>query len=103
VLAHLAEDNQRELLERLLGGFLTVRVVEARPDSLIVQVETLHSKYPEAVRQARERGMLTVPCGLLREVPDPGEILRCRKGLSQALDEAWREARRRELGIEPER
>ena len=47
--------------------------------------------------------MLTVPCGLLRDVPEPGEILRCRKGLSQALDEAWREARRRELGIEPER
>ena len=103
VLTHLPEDNQRELLERLLGGFVTAKVVEARSDSLILRVETLHSKYPEAERQAKERGNLTVPCGLLRDVPEPGEIIRCRKGLSQALDEAWRDARRRDLGIEPAR
>ncbi len=92
VLTHLPEDNQRELLERLLGGFVTAKVVEARSDSLILRVETFHSKYPEAERQAKERGNLTVPCGLLRDVPEPGEIIRCRKGLSQALDEAWRDA-----------
>jgi hypothetical protein len=103
VLTHLPEDNQRELLERLLGGFVTAKVVEARSDSLILRVETFHSKYPEAERQAKERGNLTVPCGLLRDVPELGEIIRCRKGLSQALDEAWREARRRDLGIEPAR
>ena len=103
VLTHLPEDNQRELLERLLGGFVTAKVVEARSDSLILRVETFHSKYPEAERQAKERGNLTVPCGLLRDVPEPGEIIRCRKGLSQALDEAWRDARRRDLGIEPAR
>jgi hypothetical protein len=89
------------LLERLLGGFMTARIVEARPDSLIVRVESLHSKYPEAQRRASERGMLTIPCALLHEVPEPGDVVRCRKGLSPALDEAWRAARRRELGIEP--
>ena len=103
VLTHLPEDDQRELLERLLGGFVTAKVVEARSDSLILRVETFHSKYPEAERQAKERGNLTVPCGLLRDVPEPGEIIRCRKGLSQALDEAWRDVRRRDLGIEPAR
>ena len=99
VLTHLPEDNQ----QRLLGGFVTAKVVEARSDSLILRVETFHSKYPEAERQAKERGNLTVPCGLLRDVPEPGEIIRCRKGLSQGLDDAWREARRRDLGIEPAR
>lgn len=96
-------DEQRELLERLLGGFMTVRVVEARPDSLIVQVESVHSRYPEAIRRASERGTLAVPCGLFPEAPQPGDVIRCRKGLSQGLDEAWRQERRRELGIEPER
>jgi hypothetical protein len=91
-------------LERLLGGFMTARVVEARPDSLIMRVETIHSKYPEAERRATERGTLIVPCGVFREAPAVGVLVRCEKGLSPSLDEAWREARRKvELGIERER
>jgi hypothetical protein len=96
-------DEQRELLERLLGGFMTVRVVEARLDSLVVEVESVHSRYPVALRQARERGTLAVPCGVFPEVPEPGDVIRCRKGLTQALDDVWRQVRRRELGIELER
>ena len=91
-------------LERLLGGFMTARVVEARPDSLIMRVETTHSKYPEAEQRAMERGTLTVPCGIFRQAPAVGVLVRCEKGLSPGLDEAWREARRKvELGIERER
>src|SRR5512147_1873773 len=96
-------DDQRQLLERLLGGFMTARVVEARRNSLIVLVETLHSRYPEAERQAREGGTLTIPCGLLPEPPKVGDRLSCQKGLTRELSEAWREARRRDLGIERER
>ena len=96
-------DKWREQLERVLGGFLTARVVEARGDSLIVRVEELHSTYPEAERQAKGRGMLAIPCGFLPEPPGPGDYLRCHKGLTQDLNEAWREARQRDLGIEPVR
>ena len=91
-------------LARLLGGFMTARIVEARPDSLILRVESLHTKYPEAERRATERGTLTVPCGVFRETPEPGQLVRCEKGLTPGLDEAWTEARRKaELGIERER
>ena len=95
---------RRQSFERLLAGFMTVKVVEARPDSLVVQVETLHSIYPEAEWQATERGTLTVPCGVFHDAPEPGQLVRCEKGLSPGLDEAWSEARRKvELGIERER
>jgi hypothetical protein len=97
---YLGADKWREQLERVLGGFLTARVVEARGDLLIVRVEGLHSKYPEAKRQAREGRMLTIPAGLLPEPPDPGEYLKCHKTLTQDLSEAWRETRRRDLGLE---
>ena len=97
-------DNRREPLARLLGGFMTARAVEARPDSLILRVESVHTKYPEADRRAKERGTLTVPCGIFREAPEPGQLVRCEKGLTPSLDEAWSEARRKvELGIERER
>ena len=83
---------------------MTAKVVEAQPDALILRVETIHSKYPEAERQAKEQGTLTVPCGIFPERPEPGNLVRCQKGLSPGLDEAWSEARRKaELGIERER
>jgi Ankyrin repeats (3 copies) len=98
------EKHLREPFRRLLGGFLTAHVVEARPDSLIVRVETIHSKFPEAERQAKQCGTLTVPCGVFSERPHIGDLVRCEKGLTPGLDEAWSEARRKaELGIERER
>ena len=103
---HLAQylgDEQRELFERVLGGFLTARVIETRGNSLIVRVEGVHWRYTEAERQARGRDMLALPCGLLPEPPDLGDYLKCHKTLTQDLNEAWREARQRDLGIEPVR
>lgn len=90
-------------LERLLGGFAIAKVIEARPDSLIMRVESVHSIYPEAYWQAKERGLIAIPAGLLREVPEPGDVIHYPKRLSPELDEAWRAARRRRLDIEPER
>jgi hypothetical protein len=94
-------------LERLLGGFAIAKVIEARPDSLIMRVESVHSIYPEAYWQAKERGLIAIPAGLLREVPEPGHYIGCPRGLSPILDEAWdkawRVARRKDLGIEPVR
>ena len=53
---------------------------------------------------ATERGTLTVPCGVFRHAPAVGDLVRCQKGLSPGLDEAWSEFRRKaELGIERER
>jgi Ankyrin repeats (3 copies)/Ankyrin repeat len=105
---HLAltnvEKHLQEPFKRLLGGFITAEVVEARPDSLILRVETVHSKFPEAEQRAKERGTLTVPCGIFHEASEPGQVVRCQKGLTPGLDEAWTEARRKaELGIERER
>ena len=99
----LLREDYREPLERLLAGFITVKIVEARPDSLILQVESLHVRYSDAERVATERGTLTLPAALLHDVPEVGELIQCRKGLSPVLDEAWSEARRRDLGIEPVR
>jgi hypothetical protein len=83
---------------------MTARIVEVRPDSLILRVESVHTKFSEADRRATERGTLTVPCGVFREAPEPGQLVRCEKGLTPSLDEAWSEARRKvELGIERER
>jgi Ankyrin repeats (3 copies)/Ankyrin repeat len=98
------EKHLREPFKRLLGGFMTAEVVEARPDALILRVETIHSKYTEAERLAKQCGTLIVPCGIFSERPRLGDVLRCQKGLSPGLDEAWTEARRKaELGIERER
>jgi ankyrin repeat protein len=97
------DKHLRQPFKRLLGGFMTAEVVEARPDSLIVRVETIHSKFPEAERQAKQCGTLTVPCGVFSERPHIGDLVRCEKGLTPGLDEAWSEARRRDLGIERER
>jgi len=99
----LLREDYREPLERLLAGFITVKIVEARPDSLILRVESLHVRFSDAERVATERGTLTIPAALLRDVPEVGELIQCRKGLSPVLDEAWSEARRRDLGIEPVR
>ena len=89
----LLREDYREPLERLLAGFITVKIVEARPDSLILQVESLHVRFSDAERVATERGTLTIPAALLHDVPEAGELIQCRKGLSPVLDEAWSEAR----------
>ena len=106
-LVELYGGHCRKSLERLLGGFLTAKVVAVRPDSLVMQVESVHWKYPDAEREAKERGTFTLPRGLFRKVPEAGDCLRCAKGVSPVLDEvwdkAWRVARQRDLGIEPER
>ena len=98
------DKHLRKPFKRLLGGFMTAEVVEARSDSLILRVETIHSKFPEAERQAKQCGTLTVPCAVVPERPHIGDLVRCEKGLTPGLDEAWSEARRKaELGIERER
>ena len=99
----ILSEHQREQLERLLAGFMTAQVVEARPDSLILWVESVHSRFTEADRRATERGTLTIPSGAFREAPIPGQLIRCEKGLTPALDEAWNRAHKRDLGIERER
>ena len=89
-LDHLRERRYeplgKEPWERLLGGFLTAQVLEVQANSLKVRVESVHSKYPEVERLARERGALILPCGLLDDVPEPGDILRCAKGLAHGQD-----------------
>jgi ankyrin repeat protein len=102
-IADIRGAARRESFERLLAGFMTVKVVEARPDSLVVQVESLHSIYPEAEWRAQERGTFTVPCAPFRDVHAPGDLIRCQKGLSLALDEAWSHAHKRDIDIEQER
>lgn len=93
--------DPRQPPEYLLGGFTTVKVVEARPDSLIVRVEGHHGRFPDAEREAKERGTLTVATKLFGgDVPEPGQLIRCREGLSPTVDEAWSHARRKDLGVE---
>ncbi|HMB03106.1 MAG TPA: hypothetical protein VKP69_05110 [Isosphaeraceae bacterium] len=46
---------------------------------------------------------MAIPCGVFRERPAPGNLVRCEKGLSLDLDEAWSNARKRDIGIEHER
>jgi len=106
-LDHHLRERPREPLgkepwERLLGGFMTAQVLEVQANSLKVRVESVHSKYPEVERLARERGALILPCGLLDDVPEPGDILRCAKGLAHGQDKVWRATHRRRLDIERE-
>jgi ankyrin repeat protein len=93
----------QEPWERLLGGFMTARVLEVQGNSLKVQVVSVHSKYPEVEQQARERGALILPCGYLDDVPEPGDILRCAKGLALGQEKIWHAMHRRDLDIERER
>ena len=106
-LDHLRERHQellgKEPWERLLGGFLTARVLEVQGNSLRVQVESLHWKYTKVEQQARERGTLILPCGYLDDVPEPGDILRCAKGLAHGQEKIWRATHRRGRDIERER
>ena len=106
-LDHLRERHQellgKEPWERLLGGFMTARVLEVQGNSLKVQVVSVHSKYPEVEQQARERGALILPCGYLDDVPEPGDILRCAKGLALGQEKIWHATHRRDLDIERER
>ena len=106
-LDHLRERHQellgQEPWERLLGGFMTARVLEVQGNSLKVQVVSVHSKYPEVERQARERGALILPCGYLDDVPEPGDILRCAKGLAHGQEKIWHATHRTDLDIEHER
>ena len=99
-------DDQWKKLRGLLGGFTTVKLLDIWRDSVIIRVESHHARYTDAVRQAKERGRLAVPTNLVfgRDVPEPGQRIRCGKELSPALEVAWSEARqRRDLGIEPVR
>jgi hypothetical protein len=94
-------EAQWEQLLGLLGGFTTVKVIEAQADSLIIRVESHHGRFTDAEREARERDALTIPTRLFRgDIPEQGAHLRCERGLLPVLDEVWREARRRDLGIE---
>ena len=81
---------------------MTAQVLEVQANSLKVRVESVHSKYPEVERQARERGALILPCALLDDVPEPGDILRCAKGLGMAR-RSMAPTHRRRLDIERER
>src|SRR5512142_3235563 len=99
----MGSPSPQEPWKRLLGGFITAQVLEVQANSLRVRVESVHSKYPEAERQATERGALILPCGLLDDVPEPGDILRCAKGLAHGQDKVWRATHRERLDSEPER
>jgi hypothetical protein len=98
-------------LQQVLGGFVNMRIVGVRLDSLLLEVENVHPRYPDAECEARERGTLTVPAALLHDVPARGELIPYRKGLVPLLDKAWGQAmretieneRRRDLGFEPVR
>src|SRR5512135_996516 len=69
-----------------------------------VTPESFHSNFLEAESHAKHRGTLTIPCGLFPQRHHLGALLRCEKGLTPGLDEAWEQARRQtELGIERER
>ena len=57
-----------------------------------MRVESVHSIYPEAYWQAKERGLIAIPAGLLRDLPEPGHYIGCPRGLSPILDEAWDKA-----------
>jgi hypothetical protein len=98
-------DDEWKRLRGLLGGFTTVKVLDTWRDSVIICVEGHHGRFPAAEREAKEQGGLTVPTNLVfgRDVPEPGQRIRCGKELSPALEVAWSEARRRDLGIEPVR
>ena len=71
----LLREDYREPLKQLLAGFIAVKVVEARPNSLILRVESLHVRYTDAERVATERGTLTIPAALLRDVPKAGDLI----------------------------
>jgi hypothetical protein len=60
-------------LERLLAGFAIARVIEARPNSLIMQVESVHTIYPEAYWHAQEQGMVAIPATRFPAAPSRGE------------------------------
>ena len=93
-------DRGWEMLRGLLGGFTTVKVTEALQDrSLIVRIEGHHGRWPDALQEARERGGLAVSSNLVfgRDAPEPGQLVRCRKGLSPVLDHEWAERHDRQL------
>jgi hypothetical protein len=98
----LMGDSPRESLAQLLGGFVVLKIIEARPDLLILRVgEDRYTRYTDAEREAQQRGTLVYGVRCLDDLPPPNSagLIRCPKGLSSILDEAWKEARRQELGI----
>ena len=107
----LLSEERWAALQQVLGGFVNMRIVGVRLDSLLLEVENVHPRYPDAECEARERGTLTVPAALLHDVPARGELIPYRKGLVPLLDKAWGQAmretieneRRKDLGIEPAR
>src|SRR5512135_1982378 len=63
------DSQHRQQFTRLLSGFMTAHVVDVRPDSLVVKVESLHSNFLEAESHAKLHGTLTIPCGLFLQRP----------------------------------
>ncbi|HMB03463.1 MAG TPA: hypothetical protein VKP69_06945, partial [Isosphaeraceae bacterium] len=84
-------DPQWEMLREVLGGFTTVKVTDVWQDSLIVRVEGHHGRYPAALREAQERGALIVPSNLVfgRDLPEPGQVVRCGKRPLPIPDNEW--------------
>ena len=97
-------------LQQVLGGFVNMRIVRVRLDSLLLEVENVHPRYPDAESEAKERGRSPSRPHSCTMCPR-GELIPYRKGLVPLLDKAWGQAmretieneRRRELGFEPVR
>lgn len=85
------EEHRWQLLRGFLGGFTTVKVTEARPDSVVIRVEGHHGRYLDALQAEEERRVLTVPTELVfgRDIPKPGELVQCPRGISPVLDKEW--------------
>ena len=60
-------------LEQVLGGFVNMRIVGVRLDSLLLEVENVHPRYPDAEWHAQEQGMVTVPATRFPAAPSRGE------------------------------
>jgi hypothetical protein len=78
--------------------FVTVCVLEARRDSLIMEVIEQHASYDEAKEYAKKHAILAFPYKL-GEALESGERINWPKGMSPIIDRAWRDERRRVLGI----
>lgn len=79
--------------------FVTVAVLEALSDSLRMEVVERHATYEEARQYAKEHALLAIPFKF-GEAPESGERINWSRGLSPIIDRAWRDERRRVLGIE---
>jgi hypothetical protein len=85
--------------------FMSCKVIEALPDDLILEVVSRHRFYEHAVSDATKRqvaakqqGFIAVPYKIELAF-DVGERITWSRGVSPAIDKAWRDERRRKLGI----